>query len=129
MKDIGTESPLAESSRQRNPCYETTHKHTFALGVTADDGQEYFFGAGQFLDAHLAAAVAIEKGDNAPPERLHIRYATGEIVILGQALRRVAQMIQRGELESLKAVGQRYAGLREGGPMISSITVSRKAEP
>jgi hypothetical protein len=38
-------------------------------------------------------------------------------------------MIQRGELESLKAVGQRYAGLREGGPMILSIAVNRKAEP
>ena len=129
MKDIGTESPLVESSRQRNPCYETTHKHTFALAVATDDGQEYFFGAGQFLDAHLAGNAAIEKGEHAPPERLLIRYATGEIVILGRGLRRVAQMIQRGELESLKALGQRYAGLREGGPMIASIAVNWKAEP
>ena len=122
------ESPSAESSAQRNPCFETTHKHSFALGVTADDGHDYFFGTSQFLDAELTANTGVEQNECAPPERLQVRYATGEIVILGRGLGRVAQWLQRGELESLKPVGRRYTGLRQSMPIISSIAVTRKAD-
>jgi len=92
------ESPSADSSAQRNPCCETTHKHSFALGVTADDGRDYFFGTTRFLDAELTANTGVEQNEGAPPERLHVRYATGEIVILGRGLARVAQWLQRGEI-------------------------------
>jgi hypothetical protein len=126
MRTSETEFPSAESPLQRNPCFETTHKHSFALGVTADDGHDYFFGTTQFLEAELTANAAVEKSEHAPPERLHVRYATGEVVILGRGLRRVAQMLQRGELENIRSVGRRYARLLQGGPMISSILVTRK---
>jgi hypothetical protein len=126
MKTSTTESLLAESSVQRNPCYGTTDKHSFALAVTADDSHEYFFGTAQFLDAELMANASVEQNESASPERLLIRYATGEIVLLGRSLRRVVQLLQRGELESLKPLGQRYVELRQGSPMISSISVTRK---
>ena len=126
MKTTDMESPSAESSAQRNPCHDTTNKHSFALGVTGDDGHDYFFGTTQFIEAELAANAGVEKSENAPPERLHLRYATGEAVILGRGLRRLAQLLQRGELENIKPIGQRYRGLRQGGPMISSIIVTRK---
>ena len=126
MKTNELESPSAESASPRNPCHDTSNKHSFALGVTADDGHEYFFSAAQFVEAEFAANAAIEKSENAPPERLHIRYATGEVVVLGQGLRRLAQLIQRGELENIRPVRQRYAGLRPSGVMISSIVVTRK---
>jgi hypothetical protein len=30
-----------KESEEENECFETTRKHCFALGVTADDGHEY----------------------------------------------------------------------------------------
>jgi hypothetical protein len=126
MKTTERESPSTEASAQRNPCHDTTNKHSFALGVTADDGHDYFFGTTQFIEAELAANDAVEKSESAPPERLHLRYATGEAVILGQGLRRLAQLIQRGELENMRPLDRRYGGLRSTGPIISSIIVTRK---
>jgi hypothetical protein len=126
MKTTERESPSTEASAQRNPCHDTTNKHTFALGVTADDGHDYFFGTTQFIEAEIAANAAVEKSETAPPERLHLRFATGEAVILGQGLRRLAQLIQRGELENIRPLDRRYAGLRYTGPIISSIIVTRK---
>jgi hypothetical protein len=126
MKTTERESPSTEASAQRNPCHDTTNKHSFALGVTADDGHDYFFGTTQFIEAELAANDAVEKSENAPTERLDLRYATAEMVILGQGLRRLVQLIQRGELENIRPLDRRYAGLRYTGPIISSIIVTRK---
>ncbi|HLH54018.1 MAG TPA: hypothetical protein VKY92_10440 [Verrucomicrobiae bacterium] len=126
MKTTERESPSTEAPAQRNPCHDTTDKHLFALCVTADDGHDYFFGTTQFIEAELAANDALEKSENAPTERLDLRYATGEAVILGQSLRRLAQLIQRGELENIRPLDRRYAGLRYTGPIISSIVVTRK---
>jgi hypothetical protein len=126
MKTTNMESPSAEASAQRNPCHDTTNKHSYALGVTADDTHDYFFGTAQFIEAELAANAGVEKSENAPPERLRLRYATGEVVILGQGLRRLAQLIQLGELENIRPLDRRYAGLRHTGPIISSIVVTRK---
>jgi hypothetical protein len=124
--EITRTSQSAKQSPPENECYETTNKHSFALGVTADDGHEYFLGTAQFLDAELAANPAIENKDYAPPERLRLRYATGEVVILGRGLRLVARKIQSGELANLRPATNRYAGLQPRGPMISSIVVTRK---
>src|SRR6266516_505829 len=111
MRTTDTESPLAEPSAERNPCHDTTNKHSFALGVTADDGHDYFFGTTQFIEAELAANAAVEKSERAPPERLHLRYATGEAVILGRGLGRLAQLLQRDELENIQPLDQQYVGL------------------
>src|SRR6266496_4397589 len=82
MKATDIASPSAESSAQRNPCHDQTNKHSFALGVTADDTHDYFFGTTQFIEAELAANAAVEKSESAQLDRLHLRYATGEAVIL-----------------------------------------------
>jgi hypothetical protein len=126
MKTTDMASPSTEASGQRNPCHDTMNKHSFALGVTADDGHDYFFGAPQFIEAELAANAGVENCESAPPERLYLRYATGEAVILGRGLRRLAQLLQRGELENIRPLDRRYAGLRHTGPIISSIVVTRK---
>src|SRR6266853_614339 len=75
MKTTDIASPSTESSAQRNPCHDQTNKHSFALGVTADDGHDYFFGATQFIEAELAVNATVEKNENAPPDRLLLRYA------------------------------------------------------
>jgi hypothetical protein len=126
MKTTDTEYPSTDLSAQRNPCHDTTGKHLFALGVSADDGHEYFFSATQFIEAEFEANMDIEKSENAPPERLHLRYVTGEVAIVGRGLRRLAQLLQRGELENIRPLDRRYAGLSRSGPIVSSIVVTRK---
>jgi hypothetical protein len=126
MKTTDMESRFAEVPVQRNPCHNTAARHSFALGVIADDGHEYFFGTTQFIDAELTVDAAVEESENAPPERLHLRYVTGEAVILGRGLRRLAQSLQCGELENVRPLARRYAGVRCTGPIISSIVVTRK---
>lgn len=126
MKIQSLRSPSVESSPSPSACYETSNKYLCALGVTADDGRDYLFSAAQFLDAELQANTGVEADEQAPPDRLHVRYASGEMVILGRGLRVVARWLQRGELESLKPLGKRYAGLRLPEPFISSIIVTRR---
>src|SRR5437870_10282815 len=128
MNRSESESHSGESSAQRHPCCEVTPKHSFALGVMRDDGREFFFGTSQFLDAELTVNTGVEQNESDPPERLQVRYATGEIVILGRGLRKVAQWLQIGELKSIKPVGLRYTALRYSGPIISSIAVTRKED-
>lgn len=101
MKTTDMESQSAEASA-RNPCHDTANRQSFALGVTADDGHEYFFGTTQFIKAELAVNAEVEKSENAPPERLHLRFVTGEVAILGRGLRRLAQLLQRGGLEKIR---------------------------
>lgn len=69
---------------------------------------------------------ALERNVSAQPKRLQIRYATGEVIVLGRGLRRLARKLQDGDLISIKPLGSRYSGLAEGRVMISSIVVSRK---
>jgi hypothetical protein len=114
------------SASKRDPCYETGDSHPFALQVTADDGDSYLFGVGQFLDAKLENNPQVEDDRQAPPERLHLRYATGEVVVLGWGLRKAADGIGSGKLKFIKPLGLRYAALRETLLSISSITVTRK---
>ena len=120
------QSPSTKPPSERNPCHDTTQRHSFALGVTADDEHDYFFGTTQFIEAELSANATVEKNENAPPERLLLRYATAEVVMIGRGLRRVIQALQRGELENVRPLDRRYAGLPHTGPIISSIVVTRK---
>jgi hypothetical protein len=73
MRTTDIESQSTEPSAQRNPCHDTTNRHSFALGVTADDGHDYFFSATQFIEAELAANAAVEKDENGrlAPERTY----------------------------------------------------------
>ena len=127
MKTTELESPSAESSNQCNPCCDTTQRFSYALGLTADDGHDYYFGAAQFLEAELEVNLAVEKSEKEAPERLSLRFATGEAVILGRGLRRVAQWLQRGELENIRPLDRRYISLRQSGPMVLSVVVTRKS--
>src|ERR1022692_223578 len=67
------------------------------------------FGTTQFSEAELIANSVVEKIESAPPERLHLRYATGEAIILGRGLRQLTQLLQRGELENIRLLDRRYA--------------------
>ncbi len=79
-----------------------------------------------FIEAEVAASTARERSENALPERLHLRYATGQVIMPGRCLRRLAQLLQRGELENIRPLHGPYAELPNTQPIISSIVLTRK---
>src|SRR6266487_3242944 len=107
-----TGSPSAKSSSQQYECCVSTQEHAFAVIVTADNGHDYLFGTAQFLEAELKDNPNVEADEKAPPERLDICFATGEVVVLGRGLTRVTRLLQRCGVESIKPLGRRYAALQ-----------------
>lgn len=122
--------PALESHSDRrpetNPCLGTAGKHIVALRVTADDQHDYLFGLVHFIDGEHSANPEIESDKQAPPERLALRFTTGEVVVLGRSLGRIIKSLQEGELLFIQAADRRYAELQPTGVLIASITVIRK---
>jgi hypothetical protein len=84
------------------------------------------FASAHYLDGVHEANPASEA--NAPPERLVLRFTTGEVVVLGSRLERIEDALAEGQLRGLKRVNPRYAAVLKNGPVILSITVNRKAD-
>ena len=51
----------------------------------------------------------MEKEPDAPPEKMLIRFATAEVVVLGSGLKRLEQGIQKYELKFVKSADRRLA--------------------
>ena len=51
----------------------------------------------------------MEKEPDAPPERMLIRFASADVVVLGSGLKRLEQNIQKYELKFVKSVDRRLA--------------------
>jgi hypothetical protein len=108
-------------------CARSNQKHTFTVLVHADDGRNYLFATAQFLDAVQEADDAAASPE-APPERMRLRFGTGEITLHGWGLEALARHIGNSELESLQPVPLRYARLVQRKPIIVSILVRRNEE-
>lgn len=116
-----------ESDWSTFACVRSSQRHSFTVLVHADDGRNYLFAAAQFLDAIHEADEAAETPD-APPERMRLRFGTGEITLHGWALEALARHIGNNDLESLHPVPLRYARLVQRKPVIVSIRVRQKEE-
>src|ERR1700720_754717 len=95
--------PTASTSSPRdNPCLETDS--TIAvLKVIADDGISYLLPYAQFLYAERISNPALEKEPDAPPEKMLIRFASANVVVLGSGLKRLEAEIQKYELKFVKS--------------------------
>lgn len=113
------------SSGPPNPCLERA-ANTAALKAVADDGISYLLPYSQFLYAERSANAALEKQPDAPPERMLIRFASGDVAILGSGLKRVETDIQRYELQFIKAADRRLAATLE--THIAAVTVTLTKE-
>ena len=125
MQRPALESPSDRRS-ETNPCLGTAGKHIVALRVSADDQHDYLFGLVHFIDGEHFANPEIESDKQAPPERLTLRFTTGEVIVLGRSLGRIVKSLQEGELFFIQPAERRYAELQPTGVFISSITVARK---
>ena len=106
---LNNENPPASASSPRdNPCLGNDPT-VDALDVFADDGISYLLPYAQFLYAEKMSNPALEKEPDAPPEKMLIRFATAEVVVLGSGLKRLEQGIQKSELKFVKSADRRLA--------------------
>ena len=105
---LNNHNNLSASSPRDNPCLERDSAIA-VLKVVADDGISYLLPYAQFLYAEKVSNPALEKEPDAPPEKMQIRFACGEVVVLGSGLQRLEQDIQKYELKFVKAADRRLA--------------------
>src|SRR5208282_2150448 len=99
---------ISASSPRDNPCLDRDST-VAALEAIADDGISYLLPYAQFLYAEKISNPALEKEPDAPPEKMRIRFACGDVVVLGSGLQRLEAEIQKYELKFVKAADRRYA--------------------
>jgi hypothetical protein len=117
---------LTDHELQKLACMESSHAYTVSVRIRADDRRIYSFAVSHYLDAVLEAGSSREA--NTPPERLVLRFTSGEVTVLGSGLERIEDRLSEGHLRGLKTVEPRHASLLKSGPIISSLTVHRKDE-
>ena len=101
-------SSTSASSPRDNPCLGNDPT-VAALDVFADNGISYLLPYAQFLYAEKMSNPALEKEPDSPPEKMLIRFATAEVVVLGSGLKRLEQGIQKYELKFVKSADCRLA--------------------
>jgi hypothetical protein len=104
------ENPHATSvsSPRDNPCFRSDTQ-TAALNAFADDGISYLLPYAQFLYAQRVLNPRLEKEPHAPPEKMLIRFAMAEVVVLGSGLTAIERGLQKYELKFVKAADPRHA--------------------
>jgi hypothetical protein len=104
-----SENPTTSASKPRdNPCFDIDSTVT-GLDAMADDGVSYLLPYAQFLYAERTPNPALEKEPDAPPQRLVIRFAKAEVVVLGSGFKPLERAIQKYELKFVKAADRRLA--------------------
>jgi len=117
---------LTDHELQKLACMESSHAYTASVRIQAGDRRSYCFSTSHYLDALIETNA--DHQPNAPPQRLTLRFTTGEAVILGSGLERIEERLSESHLRGLKTVEPRHASLLKFGPIISSLTVHRKEE-
>ena len=101
--------PTASASDPRdNPCLG--RDSTIAgLMVFADSGISYVLPYAQFMYTERNSNPALESDADAPPEKMVIRFAQAEIVVLGSGLKKLELEIQKYELKFVKSADRHLA--------------------
>ena len=109
------------SSPHNNPCFDIDPTVAM-LNVFADDERSYYLPYAQFLFADLPPNPALEHTPDALPEKMLIRFAKAEVVMLGSGFKTLARALQKYELKFVKSADQRYAATLK--THIAAITIS-----
>ena len=125
MNDINI-SNLTKRELEGLACLRSSDLSAASIAIKADDGRTYLFATYHYLDGVREANSA--KGASGSAERLILRFTTGEVVIVGSRLERIEVRLAEGRLWGLKTIASRYATALETGPIILSITVTRKVD-
>lgn len=117
-------NPSASDPRD-NPCLDTDSTIA-ALKVVADDGISYLLPYAQFLYAEKVSNPGLEAKPDAPPEKMRIRFARADVVVLGSGLKRLETAIQKFELKLVKSADRQLAATLN--THIAAITVTLTEE-
>ena len=122
------ENPPATSasSPRDNPCFRSDAQPA-ALDVFAGDGTSYLLPYAQFLYAERVPNPRLEKEPDAPPEKMLIRFALAEVVVLGSGLTAIERALQKYELKFVKAADQRHAATLNTFLASVAITITTKS--
>jgi hypothetical protein len=113
------------SSPHDHPCLGSDSTIA-ALDAMADAGISYLLPYAQFLYAERVANPALEKEPDAPPEKLLIRFACGDVVVLGSGLQRLEQEIQKYELKWVKSADRRLAATLKTHLAAVTVTLAKE---
>ena len=116
---------ISASSPRKNPCIGSD-PNIAALEVIADDGISYLLPYAQFIYAEKIPNPVLEKEPDAPPEKMLIRFACADVVVLGSGLKRLEQDIQKYELKFVKSADRRFAATLK--THIAAVTVTLTKE-
>ncbi|MGH7990763.1 MAG: hypothetical protein ACREDS_11320 [Limisphaerales bacterium] len=105
---LNNSGSLSISSSRDNPCFGTDSTIA-ALNVIADGQHSYVLPYAQFLSAERISNPALEKEPDAPPEKMLIRFASGDVIVQGSGLKTLEWAIQKYELKFVKAADCRLA--------------------
>jgi hypothetical protein len=94
--------------------------------VFADDGISYLLPYAQFLFAERIPNPALEKEPEAPPEKMLIRFALADVVVLGSGLKAIERGLQKCELKFVKAADRRRAATLNTFVASVAITLTKK---
>lgn len=125
MNDVNV-SNLTKRELEGLACLRSSPLSAASIAIKADDGRTYLFATYHYLDGVREAKST--QGGGGAGERLILRFSTGEVIVLGSRLDRIEERLAEGRLWGLKTVPSRYASALETGPIILSITVTRKVD-
>jgi hypothetical protein len=113
------------SSATDNPCLE--RDSTIAvLKVMADSGVSYLLPYAQFMYAEKDSNPALEKEPDALPEKMLIRFACADVVVLGSGLKKLEQEIQKYELKFVKSADRRLAATLNTHIAVVTVTLTKE---
>ena len=112
---------LTDHELDKLACLESSHIYTASIRIKADDRRTYSFAMSHYIDGVVEANSNREA--NAPPERLVLRFTTGEVTVLGSGLER----IETGWPKDTCAAQNRRTALRQRAQKRPDhLTVNRK---
>jgi hypothetical protein len=117
---------VTDHELEKLACLESSHTYAASIRVKADDRRTYFFATSHFIDGVIEANS--DRVANVPPERLVLRFTTGEVTVLGSGLDRIEDRLAEGRLRGLKTVDPHHVSVLRSGPVILHISVERKNE-
>ena len=116
---------ISASNPRDNPCFRSDTQ-TAALNVFADDGISYLLPYAQFLWAERVPNPRLEKETDAPLEKMLIRFALADVVVLGSGLIAIERSLQKYELKFVKAADRRHAAKLNTFVASVAITITKK---
>jgi hypothetical protein len=118
-------SAPSPSSSRSNGCYETDAQAA-ALNVIADNETSYLLSYAHWLGTERHTNPVLERKPDAPPERMLIRFASAEVVLLGSGLAHIERIIQKCSLKYVRPMSQRFAAMEKTHIVSVTITFNRE---